>query len=364
MTRGVRSLVLTFEKATSIAIRSLTPNRPYHVQWMLTRKCNYSCKGCDVWREQDAKELSTGEIKRGLDILRELGVIEVVLSGGNPLLRDEIDEIVRYASRFFITTVYDNGSMAAEKIDALRNADFVAISVDSLDPRKNDYIKGVKGAWNKAMHAVEKLCAEGISVAVTPTISQLNLYEIVDFTKYFAGRGIPVWYCLYSYDSSEDQSQLFRIGKKNDEFGIVDKEAMAELCDLLIRMKKSHSDILMTDGILDAVKHLYSEDRRTWECRALRNFFMIDHLGRVAGCHLHDPVASIFDLPKVWNGPKFSALRKTYSKCAQCTYLCYIFYSLHGSILGNFQIAKEQWKNAKLLLRRNNLTPPSLAKQQ
>jgi len=320
--------------------------------------------GCDVWREQDTGGLPTGEIKRGLKILRELGVIEVVLSGGNPLLRDDIEEIIKYASRFFVTTVYDNGSMATEKIDALRNADFVAISIDSLSSEKNDHLKGVDGAWHKAMRAVEKLREEGISVAVTPTISQLNLYEIVDFTKFFLEKGIPVWYCLYSYDSTEDPSQLFRIGKKNDEFGIVDKKAMVELCDSLIRMKKRHNNILMTTGILDAVKHLYSEGRRTWKCRALRNFFMIDHLGRVAGCHLHNPVASIFDLAKLWNSPKFDALRKTYSKCTQCTYLCYIFYSLHGSVLGNFQIAQEQWKNAKLLLRKNSLTFLSLVKQQ
>ncbi|MCK4436240.1 radical SAM protein, partial [Candidatus Bathyarchaeota archaeon] len=109
MTNGVICLVMTLEKATNIIVRSLTPNRPHHVQWMITRKCNYRCKGCNVWREQDTRELSTEEIKRGLDILRELGVIEVVLSGGNPLLRDDIGEIIEYTSRFFVTTIYDNG---------------------------------------------------------------------------------------------------------------------------------------------------------------------------------------------------------------------------------------------------------------
>jgi len=356
--------VLTFEKATSIAIRSLTPNRPYHVQWMLTRKCNYRCRGCAVWREQDTRELSTEEIKKGFDILRELGVVEVVLSGGNPLLRNDIDEIIEYASRNFVTTVYDNGSMASQKIEALRNADFVAISIDSLDPNKNDYIKGVKGAWNKAMRSVEKLRAEGVSVAVTPTISQFNLYEIADFTEFFLQRGIPLWYCLYSYDSSEDPSQLFKIGRKNDEFSITDKKAMVELCDRLMEMKRKYKNILMTTGILKAIKRLYSERRRTWKCRALRNFFMIDHLGRVAGCHLHNPVVSIFQLPQTWNSKMFNALRKTYTECAQCTYLCYVFYSLHGSILGNFLIAQEQWKNAKLLLRKNNPTILSFAKQK
>ena len=355
---------MTLEKAASIMVRSLTPNRPYHVQWMVTRKCNYHCKGCDVWREQDVTELSTEEIKRGLDVLKELGVIEITISGGNPLLREDIGEIIEYASRFFITTVYDNGSMSAEKIDALRNADFVAISIDSLDPRKNDHIKGVNGAWKKAMQAVEKLHSEGISVSVTPTISQFNLYEIIDFTNYFLQKGIPLWYCLYSYDSSDDTSQLFKIGKKNDEFLITDEKAMAKLCNFLIEMKAKNSNILMTTRILEAVKNLYLKGKRTWKCHALQNFFIIDHLGRVAGCHLHKPVASIFDLPSMWNSKKLNDLRKIYSDCTQCTYLCYIFYSLHGSVLGNIQIAQERWKNAKLFLKKNNFTPLNLAKQQ
>jgi MoaA/NifB/PqqE/SkfB family radical SAM enzyme len=339
-------------KARGIIFRSLTPNRPYHAQWMLTRKCNYRCRGCNVWQEQEAKELPTEEVKKGLDALKDLGVVEVVLSGGNPLLREDIDEILEYASRFFVTTVYDNGSMAAQKIDALHSVDFVAISIDSLDRRKNDYIKGVTGAWKKAMRAVEELHKEGIRVGVTPTISQLNLHEIPEITMYFLQKKIPVWYSLYSFDSSDGGCQLFKIGKQNDEFVITDRKAMVKLCDSIKAMKKKYSQILMTDKILEAVRSLYSENKRTWSCHALQNFLIVDHLGRVAGCHLYDPVVQVNDLPKVWNSENFNDLREKYGKCTRCTYLCYIFYSLHGTVLGNLQIAREKWRNAALFLKK------------
>jgi MoaA/NifB/PqqE/SkfB family radical SAM enzyme len=296
--------------------------------------------------------LSTKEIKKGLDVLRNLGVIEVVLSGGNPLLREDIGEIIEYASRFFITTVYDNGSMAVQRINDLRKADLVAISIDSLDPEKNDYVRGVRGAWRNSMDAVEKLHEESISVCVSPTISQLNLYEILDLTNHFIDRDIPLWYCLYSYDLSGPHSRLFSIGKKQDEFAIVDKEAMVNLCDSLIDLGKKNSNILMTTETLEAIRHLYSKGKRTWKCRALRNFFVVDHRGRVAGCHLHNPIASIFDLPTFWTSKRLNALRESYSECTQCTYLCYIFYSIHGSVLGNLRIAQERWKNTKLVLKR------------
>ena len=349
----VTSLVVTLEKAARIAMCSLVSNRPYHVQWLITRKCNYRCKGCNVWRDQDSKELSTEEIKKGLDILKELGVIDIVFSGGNPLLRNDISEILEYASRFFVTTVYDNGSMALKKIDALRNVDFVAISLDSLNPEKNDHVKGVKGSWNNAMQAIQGLHEEGISVGISPTISQFNIHEMVDFTKYFTEKGIPLWYCLYSHDMPPDSDQLFKIGKMNDKFEIAEKEAMVKLCDVLIDMKKKNSNILITTKTLEALKRLYLDGKRLWKCRALQNFFMIDHLGRVAGCHLRSPAASIFDLPEVWNSDDFNALRKIYSECDRCIYLCYIVYSLHGSVRGNLQIVKDQWKSAKLFFKKN-----------
>jgi len=332
--------------------RSLTPNNPYHAQWLLTRRCNYRCKGCTVWREsQNQKELSTEEIKNGLDILEKLGVVEIVLSGGNPLIRDDIAEIIDYASQRFITTVYDNGSMAVKKIDALRNADFVAISLDTLNEEKNDYIKGVSGSWKKAMEAIEILQKEGINVGVSPTISQLNLDEIIDFTKYFTYNGIPVWYCLYWYDYPSG-NRLFQIGKKQTEFEITDRETMVKVCDALIEMKKERNGIFITNKTLEALKQFFLNGQRTWKCKALRSFLMVDHLGNVAGCHLQEPVASIFDLPDVWNSHRLKNLREKFSQCNQCAYLCYIFYSLHSNVLSNLEILQDQWKNAKSLMSR------------
>jgi AdoMet-dependent heme synthase len=348
----VKAVTLSLRKAAAIAGRSLVPRKPHHAQWLITRKCNYRCLGCNVWKEQDQNELSTAEIKKGLDVLKKMGIVELVISGGDPLLRDDIGEIIEYASKLFVTTVYDNGSMAAKKIDALRNVDFVAISIDSLDEKKHDYIKDVPGAWKRAMETVETLHKEGIRVSVTPTISQMNLNEIVDITDYFTKKGVPVWYCLYSYDLSGDANQLFRIGKANDEFVIKDKEAMVKLCDTLLKMKQKNHKLLMTTKLLKTLRSLYLEDTRTWSCNALKSFLVVDHLGRIAGCHNNAFAGSIFDLSTNWKSEEFKSLRKSYSKCDQCTYLCYVFYSLYGSPSGHLALAFDQWKNAKLLFKK------------
>ncbi|MDR0797332.1 MAG: radical SAM protein, partial [Nitrososphaerota archaeon] len=309
------------KKAAVIAARSLVHGKPHHAQWFITRKCNYKCLGCNIWKEQDERELSTEEIKRGMDVLKDLGIVELVLSGGNPLLREDIGEIIDYATERFVTTIYDNGSLAAKKVDLLRNIDFVAISIDSLDVKKHDFIKNVSGAWQNAIQAVEVLKKEGVKVCVAPTISQVTLYGIEKLTNYFTNRGIPILYSLYSYDTTTEISkQLFRIGKHRDEFIITDKEAMVKLCDTLLAAKKAGKPSLITNKLLKTLRILYLEEKRTWNCKALQNFFVIDHLGRIAGCHNQTFICSIFDLPKKWKTGEFNIKRKQYKSCTKCTY--------------------------------------------
>jgi MoaA/NifB/PqqE/SkfB family radical SAM enzyme len=307
-----------------------------------------------VWAEQDPTELSTNEIKKGLDILSQLGVLEIVFSGGDPLLKDDIGEILDYASKKFITTVYDNGSMAAQKVDALRNVDFVAISLDSLDEQKNDYLKGIPGSYKKAMNSIETLKEKGIHVGVSPTISQFNLYEIVDYTKYFIERNTPVWFCLYWYDYPFKDG-MFSIGKRNDEYEIRDKEALVKVFDQLLELREKNEYVYITKKTLKALKQLAVSDERTWTCRALDGFLIVDHLGRVAGCHSREPVASIFDLPKVWKSPEFRKLRKEYNQCTKCAYLCYIFYSVHTGFSGTIDILRDQWRNARTIIGEQQL---------
>ena len=294
------------------------------------------------------KELPTDEVRAGLEILRKMGVMEIVFSGGNPLLREDIGEIIDYASRYFVTTVYDNGSQAVKRIEALRNVDFVAISLDTLDERKYDYLKGIDGAWKNAIDAVETLHSQGITVGVSPTISQLNMYEIPQFTEHFCDRGIPVLYCLYQHDSFEQP--MFQIGEKDAELEISDKEAFAKMCDALIEKKNRLHGILITKKMLNALKLLTLKGERVWKCKALQSFFMIDPLGNVAGCHLQNPVATIYDLPTLWNSSRFERLRKTYRECDKCSYMCYMFYSIHADVQGNIEIVRDQWKNAKKIL--------------
>jgi hypothetical protein len=65
-------------------------------------------------------------------------------------------------------------------------------------------------------------------------------------------------------------------------------------------------------------------------------------------------VGSVFDLPKTWKSREFKDLRRAYRECTECNYLCYIFYSLQGGPVGNISVALDQWRNAGLVIKKNN----------
>jgi MoaA/NifB/PqqE/SkfB family radical SAM enzyme len=310
-------------KLAYLAKSLLTKGHPYHVQWFITRKCNYRCKSCDVWRTQAEDELSLEDVLQGLDNLRKLKVTEITFSGGNPLLREDMGEILRYSSKYFITTIYDNGSMAYKRIGDLKHADYVAISLDTLNEKKQDHLNGVKGSLRMKIKSINELIKNRVPVAISPTISELTRDEIPKMIKKL---GLPFNFCLYESDFDPAQAQ-FSIGREVKELKIRERKKMAGLFEKLLELKHSYS-ILLQDECLIAMKKYYESGKRNWRCGALDKFLTIDHKGGVSGCHLKQAVASISNLPDFWNSKQAEQIRLKNKRCKNCVYLCYVDYSL------------------------------------
>jgi len=312
-------------KVFNLARNLLKKNRPYHAQWFLTRKCNYRCRSCSIWREQDEKELSTAEVLYGLEVLKDLGVMEITFTGGNPLLRKDIGEILRRSSKYFITTIYDNGSMVRKKIDALKYVDGVALSIESLDAKKQDYLKGVKGSLRKLLESAKTLKKEGIDFVFSLTISNLNLEEAPDIVRKLGGIGIPFNFSFYDFDPMDNN--LFKIGRADEEFIIKDRTKAIKVLDELKEMSKEFP-IVMPSRCFDDLKYYLQTGRRREKCKAFQKFLMIDHLGRISGCHLKEPVTTLYEVKDFWNSEKAERIRAEAELCNSCSYLCYFAYSL------------------------------------
>lgn len=163
------------------------PQAPYLVALNLTERCNLGCAHCyldaKVMKEGATDELTTGEIKVVLDGIAEVGPeAMVVLTGGEPLLRRDLDEIASHASGLgLMVVVGSNGMMLTpERIARLQAAGVagVGLSVDSLDPDRHDAFRGRRGAWQKTMEGIDACVEAGLPFQIHFSATDENADEI------------------------------------------------------------------------------------------------------------------------------------------------------------------------------------------
>ncbi len=167
------------------------PTIPFHPATagiLLTDNCNSKCITCTQWRQKSSDELSLNEISDLLTELKELGISWITLSGGEPLLRKDLPDIVRRCStlKFDEIAILTNGLLLTKHLaEQLLESGVTTIGV-SLDGLKeiNDSIRGVKGSYEKAVSALtilselrdEKYKSTNLYVATTlmkPTLNQI-----------------------------------------------------------------------------------------------------------------------------------------------------------------------------------------------
>ena len=183
---GVRATdVITHEPPSSAAAR-----RPV-VVWNVGRRCNLHCVHCYSDSENRAYdgELTTDEGKALIDDLAHFGVPVLLLSGGEPLIRPDLFELIAHArSRGVRLTLSTNGTLItpgiAERLRA-HEVSYVGISLDGIGAT-NDMFRGHKGAFDKAMAGFRNCKAVGQRVGLRMTLTRRNardLDQIFDFIE-------------------------------------------------------------------------------------------------------------------------------------------------------------------------------------
>lgn len=168
-----------FERAT----------RPMSAYVHLTNKCNLHCIGCysNNDRRNKCEDLSTEELKSGLDQLREVGVENLVFSGGEPLLTKNIIDIVRYAKkicRFPNTILITNGTIFNKKIlsNLSKYIDTVSVSLDTYCSEGEPFLRDPY-IFDKIMQSIKWLIETGNHVNIIPTIHHLNAKDIDKYVE-------------------------------------------------------------------------------------------------------------------------------------------------------------------------------------
>ncbi|MGA2386006.1 MAG: radical SAM protein [Candidatus Bathyarchaeia archaeon] len=159
---------------------------PLVMSWNITRECNMKCSHCYI-NATDRKldgELNTDEAKNLMDQIYQVSRPLLILSGGEPLLRPDIFELIKYGSKIGLKMgLGSNGSLIDEAAAAkLKDAGIatVSISLDSNIPGQHDEFRGVSGAWQKAVDACKFLRRNNVLVQVNTTLTQQNYNQIDD----------------------------------------------------------------------------------------------------------------------------------------------------------------------------------------
>jgi radical SAM protein with 4Fe4S-binding SPASM domain len=183
--------------------------RPYVVSWNLTYRCNLACDHCyldaggkpAVGTENfaDRSELGTEECFKVIDDIAAFAPeCLTILTGGEPLLRRDVLEIVRHAAqRGLWVVVGTNGVRITENL-ARRLADAgargLSLSLDALDPDRHDRFRKVRGAWRNTVEGAEILHRTGLPFIVQTTAGSHNLGELEPIADFAHDRlAAKVW---------------------------------------------------------------------------------------------------------------------------------------------------------------------------
>ncbi|PKL57284.1 MAG: radical SAM/SPASM domain-containing protein [Methanomicrobiales archaeon HGW-Methanomicrobiales-6] len=170
--------------------------KPTLVSWNVTYRCNLRCAHCymDAGNGGGAPELSTSEAKMLIDQIARVGSPVMILSGGEPLLRDDIFEIAEYGTHQGLRMVIGTNGTLIDGRTAVRLAGAgirkAAISLDSADPGVHDRFRGVTGAWERAVAGIEACRDAGIPVQVHTTVTLQNRRELEAIAEFGESLGV------------------------------------------------------------------------------------------------------------------------------------------------------------------------------
>lgn len=298
ITKGI-TYMFTLQTKISMAKAILTKNSPFYIQFFVSKHCHLNCKMCNIVEaNNDLVPFDEEKITNIAENLVKIGAGVVLLTGGEPFLRPDIDLIVKIFTQKKLDIRLQTAGLI-EKKDSIRNcvengARNINISLDSLDEELSDYINGVKGSWRKALQTIsfvsrtfpvkDSVCALGC------VLSAYNLDEIEPILE-FATR-IGWWLSLVPVHISDPSRPLSFRGY--DKYFAINEDDHFKLYSLIGRLKnlkRQGLNLFDSDDYLDSIYHFVKTGHPTWRhkgiCDSPNLYFAILPDGSFAPCCDH-----------------------------------------------------------------------------
>ncbi|MBI3190949.1 radical SAM protein [archaeon] len=167
--------------------KPFTSYAPFLVVWNITRNCNLRCKHCYAFAgTKDPNELTDGETIMAVDKMADAGVAYIALSGGEPLIRPNVYNIIdRILERGLSFSIATNATLLtkehAKKLKE-KNCLFVQVSVDGAKAETHNNFRG-KNAFELTCQGIRNAVAEGLHVGISCTVTQHNYSEVKDIIE-------------------------------------------------------------------------------------------------------------------------------------------------------------------------------------
>ncbi len=168
------------------------PAGPFHVVWDFTQKCNLKCRHCYSDARSNTKdELSTSEAFKVIDELSNfsnIGVPSLSFSGGEPLMRGDFFEVLKYAkNKIPFLSIATNGTLLTKKyVKKIKEfgINYVEISLDGISKERHESFRGVKGCFEKTIEGISNCIDEKLDTCIATTVYKHNIKDVPDLLEF------------------------------------------------------------------------------------------------------------------------------------------------------------------------------------
>ncbi len=186
---------------------------PFTIAWEVTRACAYACVHCraDAMHTPDPNELNTEESLRLIDRLAEFGSPILIFTGGDPMMRKDLHELIAYATQKGLRCSLTPTATAlptTERLEKVRDAGIrrIALSLDAPSADIHDGFRQVQGSWQRTMDILHRAQAIGISVQVNTTVAKHNVNILDEMVPFIQEVGAVQWSLFFLVPTGRAQA--------------------------------------------------------------------------------------------------------------------------------------------------------------
>lgn len=270
-------------------------NLPNLLSFAVNDACNSACTHCSFFTAVDQPgrpTLSLSEATLVIEQAQELGVSVMNFVGGEPLLRDDLPQIVQSVDKDLSTTLlFTNGWLLEKRIADLKAAglDSVFVSIDSADAARHDAFRQTHGLFERALVGIRRArklgLSTGFSVSVTPeSWRDGELQRIIELARSVGVHEVLVF-------------ETFPTGRYQQRDDMVDN---TEWVDAMIRETKPYNRDARYPGV---TLFSYVASHRSVGCSCGATYFYVSPYGDVMSCDFnHARFGNVLDEPlwRIW----------------------------------------------------------------